>query len=295
MGLNRRAIAFLSASRTLGVSFEQTLTIGRQNLWADERRIVAAFKESGFVITSSEAREIAVGGAGYAELLLRRLGATRIDSLDASDYEGSTITHDLNEPFPGHLRRRYSVVLDAGSLEHVFNFPEALRGCLSAVRVGGHFIAITPANNFFGHGFYQFSPELYHRVLSRANGFRVSCVLVRAERRLARWYAVTDPAAHGRRITLSGGFPSLLYVVGRRIDDGDALDVFPQQSDYAASWEEPVRPAAPRLRRLPGSPAPVRDAGDWLRLLANRPTTSGLRPVKLAELRLGDGDGDVVG
>jgi hypothetical protein len=31
--------------------------------------------------------------------------------------------------------------------------------------------AVTPANNQMGHGFYQFSPELFFRVFSQENGY----------------------------------------------------------------------------------------------------------------------------
>ena len=57
-------------------------------------------------------------------------------------------------------------MIDSGSLEHVFNISQALRNCLEMVESGGHFISIGPANNAMGHGFYQFSPELYFRILS---------------------------------------------------------------------------------------------------------------------------------
>ena len=78
--------------------------------------------------------------------------------MDASDYEGCSIVHDLNNPLPEHLVGRYSLVLDSGTLEHVFDFPTALRNSLAAVRTGGHFVTIAPGNNQFGHGFYQFGP-----------------------------------------------------------------------------------------------------------------------------------------
>ena len=206
MGLNRRHIAFLAASRQLGVSFDRTLTIGRQTLFADEGSLASALGEAGAAIDGDAARRI-VGGDGFCEPFMEYLGASKVDSLDASAYEGSTIVHDLNVPLPDALRASFSVVLDSGTLEHVFDFPQALRNCLDAVSVGGHFITITPSNNQLGHGFYQFSPELFYRVLSPENGFRVTCTLLRAERRAARWYAAADPADIGRRIVLSGAFP----------------------------------------------------------------------------------------
>jgi len=42
----------------------------------------------------------------------------------------------------------YTTVIDGGSLEHVFNFPQAIANCMNMVAVGGHFIGLSPANNF---------------------------------------------------------------------------------------------------------------------------------------------------
>ena len=281
MGLNRRQVAFLAASRRLGVHFDETLTIGRQTLFADESVLASALGEAGETIDAAAAQRIAAAD-GYSEELLRHLGATHVDSVDASDYEGSSVVHDLNDPLPEAMRGRYSVVLDAGTLEHVFDYPQALRNCLDAVKVGGHFIAITPTNNQLGHGFYQFSPELYYRVLSPENGFQVRCVLMRAERRGARWYSAIDPADLGARITLSGAFPCYLYVVGQRVDDRPPLGRHPQQSDYSAAWSANGSTLSHRPRRLPSLPLPVMQGVEWLRLLLDRPSASGLHSVQLA-------------
>ena len=93
-------------------------------------------------------------------------------SIDASAYENATMVHDMNLPVGDELKQKFSVVIDGGTLEHVFNFPTAIRNCMEMLKVGGHFFAHTMANNFMGHGFYQFSPELFYRVFSPENGFR---------------------------------------------------------------------------------------------------------------------------
>ena len=49
---------------------------------------------------------------------------------------------------------------------------------MKMVKTGGHLMLFTPANNYFGHGFYQFSPELFYRVLSKENGFEVRRMVV---------------------------------------------------------------------------------------------------------------------
>ena len=51
------------------------------------------------------------------------IGAKQVESIDAAPYENASIIHDMNFPLPGGTR--YSMVLDFGCLEHVFN------GCYS--------------------------------------------------------------------------------------------------------------------------------------------------------------------
>ena len=49
---------------------------------------------------------------------------------------------------------------------------------MQMVRVGGHFMQLTVANNFMGHGFWQLSPELIYRIFTEDNGYRIECVLL---------------------------------------------------------------------------------------------------------------------
>jgi hypothetical protein len=79
-------------------------------------------------------------------------------TLDNSAYEGAAIVIDLNAPLPDALKNRFTAVIDGGCLEHIFNFPQAIKNSMEMLSIGGHFLGITPANNFCGHGFYQFSP-----------------------------------------------------------------------------------------------------------------------------------------
>jgi len=108
-------------------------------------------------------------------------------------------------------RSRFTLVLDGGTLEHVFDYPAALRQCLELVALSGHFITIAPAQNQMGHGFYQISPELFFRVLSGENGFTLrKMVLFDTSRIDAPFFEVRDPALR-RRLAYSwnSGAPTL--------------------------------------------------------------------------------------
>lgn len=98
--------------------------------------------------------------------------------MDASKYEGASVVQDLNQPVPDSLKERFDAIFDGGTLEHVFNIPAALKNCMEMTKVGGRFYMHTCANNLCGHGFYQFSPELFYRVFSEQNGFEVERMVI---------------------------------------------------------------------------------------------------------------------
>jgi hypothetical protein len=154
---------------------------------------------------------------------------------------------------PEHLKGQFSVVFDGGTLEHVFNAGWALRHCLELVAPGGHYIGASPGNNQMGHGFYQFSPEFYYRVLSRDVGFEVDLILAVEQRPLRpRWYKALDPAQCHRRIQLRSTFPVELFALARRVSpspSGEAATT-PQQSDYVTEWEGSADRTPSMKRRL---------------------------------------------
>ena len=43
-------------------------------------------------------------------------------------------------------------------------------GAIKLTKIGGMIIHALPANNFCGHGFWQFSPELFYELYSPENG-----------------------------------------------------------------------------------------------------------------------------
>jgi len=176
----------------------------------------------------------------YAESFFRNLGATRVDSLDYSDYEKPTIVHDLNRPISDHLKKKYSVVFDGGTLEHVFNFPMAIKNCMDLIRVGGHFVSITPANNQMGHGFYQFSPELFYSVFSKQAGFKIKCMLLRIDlpgNNEPEIYETADPHLVKGRVLLTNALPTSLMILAEKVDDVDKDEMNVFQSDYERAWQ----------------------------------------------------------
>jgi hypothetical protein len=254
MGINSECAAFLCEARRSGASFGRVLTLGRLNLNVDERSIRARAERYGHgELAAQEAAN------AYAEPFFKLfLGAQRVESIDHSDYEGAELVHDMNAPIPAEWEQQYDAVIDGGTLEHIFNFPAALANAMRMVRTGGRLFVFTPANNQLGHGFYQFSPELFYRTLSPAQGFEIETMLAVQFRyaatecgSLKRAYRVADPARVGSRITLVNSRPVTLMIQARKVEHRAApFETFPQQSDYSEIWKAGTTDATPPPRAL---------------------------------------------
>jgi hypothetical protein len=262
MGLDYQGIRFLLGLRAKGVIFERTATIGRQGLSIQPQLLDRLLSE--YNIQCKNAVD-AARVRGFGEPLFKCLGAQIVDSLDASAYESATIIHDMNRPVPQELNGRYTTVFDGGSLEHVFNFPQSICNSMAMVAQGGHLILITPTNNFMGHGFYQFSPELFYRVLSRENGYHIDRMIACEAHVGAPWYEVADPAQFGHRVVLRNWRQTYLLICARRNEIVPLFSLNPQQSDYVMMWDgksPPKNLQRQKLRRL--IPEPLKPILRWL-------------------------------
>lgn len=232
MGLASTSVKLLlNTKQQFGIDFSRTMMIGRQELKLSGDWLNKHLKES--QLSHLNAEEILGEVEGYAEPFLRRaLGAEETSSIDASDYEGAAHVFDMSRPIPDVLKKRFSVVLDGGSLEHIFNVPVAIQNCMEMVEVGGHYIGILPCNNYFGHGLYQFSPEFFYRVFSPENGFEAVKMWIYAPLPEAKIYEVQDPLAVRHRVTMNNRYPTDLFFIAKRVADVPLFTKQPLQSDY---------------------------------------------------------------
>jgi hypothetical protein len=236
MAITANDTRFLFFAKSLGVSFANTLMLGRLELYVKKDEISKMIHQFGNAEKKVEEVDFP---DKYSEPLFRILGAKTVDSMDFSNYEKATVLHDLNKPISSDLKNRFTAVIDGGTVEHVFNFPVAIRNCMEALKVGGHYIAITPANNTMGHGFYQFSPELFYNVFASANGFGIKKMVmytVDAKDNVSDWYEVADPATAKSRVTLVNGKPTYIMLIAEKKAEVPLFETTPQQSDYRSIW-----------------------------------------------------------
>jgi hypothetical protein len=246
MGIDAQGLRFLLTAKRNGVSFESPMMIGRQAFSNDLFPKQAAGIFGAFDQFVGDDFLQSWGRAFYIEPMLTSFGAAHTESIDFSTYEGASIIHDMNLPIPDELKGRFSVVIDGGTLEHVFNYSQALKNAMDMVAVGGHFLVITGCNNWMGHGFYQFSPELFFRAFSDENGFTLEHMFACESRLRGRWYRVSDPKAIGQRVELINNHPTYLLIEAKRLRKTEIFAAAPQQSDYTVTWAgETSPPSAP--------------------------------------------------
>lgn len=122
------------------------------------------------------------------------LGFSEVHALDASDYEGADIIHDLNKECNEKYRNQFDVILDGGTLEHVFDIANAMRSLHCMLKKGGIIINLSPLAGYIDHGFYSISPTFFLDWYG-ANGYliysmQIEFVLDKGEDKHGRWQSL---------------------------------------------------------------------------------------------------------
>ena len=238
MAIDSETARLFLAGKQAGINLGRMVMLGRQNFLLRPAETRSLFRSYGL---TPDPRLLVPTPPGsdppFAEPFFESLGATACEAMDVSSYEGANIVHDMNEALPSSFYEQFDVVFDGGTLEHVFQFPRALHNAMQLVKPGGWFVGFTCGNNWFGHGFYQFSPEVYYRALSRQNGFSKCAVFIVPEGLGLKWYLVRDPAQLRNRTNLINSLRTPLLVLGQKAaPTPEKLKL--QQSDYLPYWSE---------------------------------------------------------
>jgi hypothetical protein len=106
----------------------------------------------------------------HARTLFSMLGIEEYADIDAYEFDRPTIVHDLNTPVPDALCDRFGLLLDGGTLEHIFDVRTCLDNVIAMMRIGGRVIHWNAASNMIDHGFWAINPSVYFD-LYEANGF----------------------------------------------------------------------------------------------------------------------------
>lgn len=159
------------------------------------------------------------------------------DSLDTTKYEGCTIAHDMNIPIKSN--KKFDLVFDFGSMEHIFNTAQVMDNIIEMCNHKGIIIHVVPSNQMSGHGFHQFSPELFFNVYSEERGFLETSVFLVESSKPAIWHKCRNPKDIKERLCAES--KSEVYVVSiskKNKKNIKSLITYPiQQNDWVDRWE----------------------------------------------------------
>ena len=233
MALTFHTFKFLEKLKKDNLNFGETLTIGRLNNLLEKED----FKLLNIQIDQNV----------YADKLLKQhFNLLSLNALDYSSFEDADIIHDLNIPLE-NSNKQFNTIIDFGTSEHVFNVTECLKNISNLCKINGHIVHCLPANNNCGHGFWQFSPELFFNIYDNTNGFDETEIFLINLFDKKNWYKINKQKI-GERLELNSKEPLYLLVKTKKI--GKNLYQNINQSDYEQQWLNDQYPTAFKKKRL---------------------------------------------
>lgn len=171
----------------------------------------------------------------------KAFGFDVVESCDYSDFQGADHVLNLNLPVPEYLHNKYDVIYDGGTLEHVFHVPQVLENIFNMLKIGGRVIHNSPSSNHVDHGFYMFSPTLFHDYYG-ANNWQIETSRIieyTYRHNLDPWkiYEYTPGALD--HLSFGGfdkGYLLGIYFVASKTKASTAKNI-PQQGRYQQKWQ----------------------------------------------------------
>jgi len=171
----------------------------------------------------------------YSEkILINYLKAKSVDSIDNSSFEEASIIQDMNIELE-KLDKQYDTIIDFGTSEHIFNINQNLINISKLCKKGGKIIHCLPANNQCGHGFWQFSPELFFSIYSEANGY-ISTKLNLIDNHDHQNYWEIKRGPENERLELNSFTPLYIFVSTKKAIEKPTIKA--QQTDYTYLWNK---------------------------------------------------------
>lgn len=102
--------------------------------------------------------------------LFKMQGFQRIESMDAFDNESPTYIQDLNTPVLESLHGKFDVIMDFGTLDHVYDMRMAIANIVNMLKVGGVVMIYDAMIGWHNQSLYNFQPPFFFDTF-RAYGF----------------------------------------------------------------------------------------------------------------------------
>jgi len=156
MGIPAPLIEFFLQEHSYRSWDGRLLTLGRQTVLADAEKLRALLTRHGMALAARhvqldrrtvQARQDADNNYIDDVTLFSAIGATTLDVMDVTDYEGANIVHNLCEPLPEALNGQFDLVFNGSVLDNIFDPAAALRNITRLLKPNGRVIHIEMASN----------------------------------------------------------------------------------------------------------------------------------------------------
>jgi hypothetical protein len=156
------------------------LTLGNQDVYATYNDLKSFFQRldcpysKSEVIPSSQLGFTSLGppfsSFVHARTLFGMMGIDDYCDIDKFDREPPMILHDMNLPVPDRMVNRFNLILDGGTIEHIFDVRQVMWNIVQMCKISGWVVHTTPVSNFIDHGLYCMSPTFFYDFYT-SNGF----------------------------------------------------------------------------------------------------------------------------
>lgn len=164
----------------------------------------------------------------------------------AIDFHGTPAALQLDLNGPVDLGRRFGVIFNLGTAEHVFNIAQVFKTVHDHTAPGGMMIHGLPLGGWLDHGFYNVNPTLYWDIAA-ANGYKI-LVLLYAQLTPFKTVQIADrEQLHAMTKRGEMGADSLVYAVFARPEEEREFCI-PMQGYYAGAISDEARSAWHTLR-----------------------------------------------
>jgi len=247
MAINKAAISLLIKEAKREPFSGKVLQIGRQEIWCDEQYLNFIGEKESFVFNNisyasydyikSKFRPIECIDDTY---FFKKIGFDEVYSLDCSDFEGANYIFDLNEyPVPEKLRDSFDVIIDVGTIEHIFHLPNTLNNIFDMLKVGGRVIHYVPVD-MIEHGFYNFSTYFFNDFYTHNNFKTIEHLITRLKYNECDSAECTSvlPGSQFLNNIVAGlldKYTHCLFYVGMKTEASTG-NLIPQQSYYIQEW-----------------------------------------------------------
>ncbi len=147
---------------------------------------------------------------------------TEITIVEKRNVFGVDENLDLNYPLAARHNNIYTLVIDPGTIEHIFNIGTALSSIVRSLKVGGYVYHASPLN-MYNHGYWNISPVAYNDFYT-SNGFEI--VRIDGRRKKGKLFDIPNISKF-----IEAPPNSLVVCVARKTADVDEI-VWPMQRKY---------------------------------------------------------------